>query len=314
MNTEAFIVSSVRTAIGKAKRGSLRNSRPENYGAVALKGAIDKIPGLNPEQIDDVLIGCAMTEGEHGMNLGRVIGQLAGLPDSVPAATINRFCSSGLQTIAMAVQEIAVGQSEIVVAGGSESMSLVPMGGYYYSPNPDLVNNDPDFYLGMGLTAENVAERYNISREDQDKFSFRSHQRAIEAIKAGKFEKEIIPVNINEKIYKAGKVINIENEFKVDEGPRSDTSMESLAKLRPVFKVNGTVTAGSSSQMSDGAAASVIMNRSKMEEVGIKPMAQLLSFAVAGVAPEVMGIGPVEAVPKALKHANLKIEDIGLIE
>jgi acetyl-CoA acyltransferase len=281
---------------------------------VAVKGAIEKVPGLAPDQIDDVLIGCAMTEGEHGMNMGRIVAQLAGLPDSVPAATINRFCSSGLQTIAMAVQEIAVGQSEVVVAGGTESMTLVPMGGYYYAPNPDLVNNDPDFYLSMGLTAENVAERYKVSREDQDKFSYRSHQKAIDAIKSGKFEKEIVPVMVNEKILENGQVINFENEFKVDEGPRADTSIESLSKLRPVFKVNGTVTAGSSSQMSDGGAAAVVMGGNKMEELGLKPMARLMSFAVAGVAPEIMGIGPIEAIPKALRKANIKIEDIGLVE
>lgn len=314
MNNEAYIVSSVRTAVGKAKRGSLIHTRPENYGAVAVKEALKRAKGLEPAQVDDLLIGCAMTEGEQGMNMGRIVGQVAGLPDSVPAATINRFCSSGLQTIAMAVQEIAVGQSETVIAGGTESMTLVPMGGYYYVPNPTLVANDPDFYLGMGLTAENVAERYNISREDQDKFSYRSHQRAIAAINSGKFTEEIVPVLIKDKVYKDGKIHIIEKEFKIDEGPRQDTSPESLAKLKPVFKVRGTVTAGNSSQMSDGAAAAVVMSGRTMKALGLEPMARLLSFAVAGVAPELMGIGPVEAVPKALKLAGLKLEDIDLIE
>ncbi|KPJ96645.1 MAG: acetyl-CoA acetyltransferase [Gammaproteobacteria bacterium SG8_11] len=311
---DAYIVSSVRTAVGKAKRGSLKNVRPENLGAVAVNGALNKVGALKPEQVDDVLIGCAMTEGEHGMNMGRVIAQVAGLPDSVPAATINRFCSSGLQTIAMAAQSIMVGQTEVVVAGGAESMSIVPMGGYYYMPNPDLVKKDPDFYLGMGLTAENLAERHNISREDQDVFSLRSHQRATEAIQQGKFVEEIVPVFIQENVYKNGTIQNVEKEFKMDDGPRTDTNLESLAKLKPVFKVNGTVTAGSSSQMSDGAAATVVMSGRIVENLDLKPIARLVSFAVAGVAPEIMGIGPVEAVPKALKQAGLKIDDIEIIE
>jgi acetyl-CoA acyltransferase len=314
MLKDAYIVSSVRTAVGKAKRGSLKNVRPENLGAIAVNGALKEVGSLQPEQIDDVLIGCAMTEGEHGMNMGRVIAQVAGLPDSVPAATINRFCSSGLQTIAMAAQSIMVGQTETVIAGGAESMSLVPMGGYYYMPNPDLVKKDPDFYLGMGLTAENVAERYNISREDQDLFSLHSHQRAIGAIQKGNFQHEIVPVLIQENVYINGTAQGVEKEFKIDEGPRADTNLESLAKLRPVFKVNGTVTAGSSSQMSDGAAATVVMSGRMVEDLNLKPMARLVSFAVAGVAPEIMGIGPIEAVPKALKQAGLKIDDIQLIE
>jgi len=314
MLNDAYIVSSVRTAVGKAKRGSLKNVRPENLGAVAVNGALNKVGALKPEQVDDVLIGCAMTEGEHGMNMGRVIAQVAGLPDSVPAATINRFCSSGLQTIAMAAQSIMVGQTEVVVAGGAESMSIVPMGGYYYMPNPDLVKKDPDFYLGMGLTAENLAERHNISREDQDVFSLRSHQRATEAIQQGKFVEEIVPVFIQENVYKNGTIQNVEKEFKMDDGPRTDTNLESLAKLKPVFKVNGTVTAGSSSQMSDGAAATVVMSGRIVENLDLKPIARLVSFAVAGVAPEIMGIGPVEAVPKALKQAGLKIDDIEIIE
>ncbi|MGH1364722.1 MAG: acetyl-CoA C-acyltransferase [Calditrichia bacterium] len=314
MNREAFVVSSVRTAVGKAKKGSLRNTRPEEMGAHAVQAAIGRVKGLQAEQIDDVLIGCAMPEGEQGMNMGRIIAQKAGLPDAVPAATINRFCSSGLQTIASATQAVLAGHADVVVAGGAESMSMVPMAGYYFNPDPGLVNNDPDVYIGMGITAENVAERYSISREDQDAFATRSHQKAADAIKSGRFEEEIAPMHISETLYNNGELLSKEFDFAVDEGVRADTSVEGLARLRPVFKMPGTVTAGNASQMSDGAAAAVVMSGDRMKELGAEPMAKLLGFAVAGVAPEVMGIGPIESIPKALKQTGLSLSDIGLIE
>ncbi|NIR52510.1 MAG: acetyl-CoA C-acyltransferase, partial [candidate division Zixibacteria bacterium] len=273
MKSDAYIVSSIRTPVGKAKRGSLKNVRPEDLGAIAVNGAISKVAGLNKEQINDVLIGCAMPEGEQGLNLGRVIAQRAGLPDSVPAATINRFCSSGLQTIVTAAQSIMVGHTEVVVAGGAESMSMVPMSGFYFRPNPTLVQNDPDTYVGMGITAENVAEQYNISRDDQDAYSLRSHQKAAAAISEGKFEAEIVPVDVKEVVYSNGHTRSIEFKFQVDEGPRSDTNMEALSKLKPAFKKNGTVTAGNASQMSDGAAASVVMSERMMKELNAEPIA-----------------------------------------
>lgn len=314
MHQEAYIVSSVRTAVGKAKRGSLRNMRPEEMGAAAVKGAIGKVKGLQAQQVDDVLIGCAFPEGPQGMNMGRVIAQAAGLPDSVPAATINRFCSSGLQSIATAAQSIMAGHAETVVAGGAESMSLVPMAGFYFTPDPALAQADPDVYIGMGLTAENLAAQYQITREDQDAFSLRSHQRAIAAIEKGYFAEEIIPLETRETFYQNGKIHTLEKIFKVDEGPRADTTPEALAKLKPAFKLNGTVTAGNASQVSDGAAATVVMSERMMKQLKVKPLARLVAYAVAGVAPEVMGIGPVEALPKALKQAGLKLKDIGLIE
>lgn len=314
MKNEAYLVSSVRTAVGKAKRGSLRHMRPEDLGGIVVKGAVDKVKGLEPEQIDDVLIGCAMPEGQQGLNMGRIVAQKAGLPDSVPGATINRFCSSGLQTIAMASQSIMAGHAEVMVAGGIESMSMVPMTGFYFMPDPDLVEADPEVYISMGQTGENVAELYNISREDQDSFSLRSHQRAVAAIEAGRFKEEILPVEVRETYYEAGQTHTSEKVFQVDEGPRPDSSLGALSKLRPVFKLHGTVTAGNSSQVSDGAAASVVMNERMVKELGVKPMARLIAYAVAGVAPEVMGIAPIEAIPKALKQAGLTLADIGLIE
>lgn len=314
MKNDAYIVSSVRTAVGKAKRGTLSHYRPEDLGAAAVNGAIEKVGGLAPEQIDDVLIGCAMPEGEQGLNMGRIIAQIAGLPDSVPAATINRFCSSGLQTIAMAAQAIMAGHADTVVAGGAESMSLVPMSGFFFAPNPDLVSADPDVYVGMGITAENVAEKYQISREDQDKFSLGSHMKAGKAIESGRFKDEIVPLNVSRTVYKNGDTNTFDGVFDTDEGPRLDTSYEALAKLRPVFKLGGTVTAGNASQMSDGAAASLVMSERMVKETGAKPLARLVGYAVAGVAPEIMGIGPIEAIPKALKQAGLSLKDIGLIE
>ena len=313
---EAYIVAAARTPVGKAKRGALKNVRPEHLGAIAINGALARLPGLTPEWVDDVVLGCAFPEGPQGMNMARAVVQRAGLPDAVPAATINRFCSSGLQTIAQAVASVTAGFQDVVVAGGVESMSQVPMGGFFYSPDPALVASDPDFYSAMGITAENVADRYGISRADQDAFAYRSHQRALAAIEAGRFEEEIVPVPVEEFVYdEATKTTRkVAFEHREDEGPRADTTPEALAKLKPAFKVGGTVTAGNASQMNDGAAALVVMSRRRMEELGATPLARLVGYAVAGVPPEVMGIGPVDAVPKLLKQTGLKIEDIDLFE
>ena len=310
----AYIVSSVRTAIGKAKRGTLVNTRPEEMGGVVVKEAINRVPGLVGEQVDDVLIGCAMPEGPQGMNMGRVIAQKAGLPDEVPGATINRFCSSGLQTIVMASQSIMAGHADIVVAGGSESMSQVPMAGFYFQPDPELVEQDPDVYFSMGNTAENVASKYEVSREDQDRFAYQSHQRAIDAIKNGRFDQEIVELRVDNVSYHQGGVNRQSTVFKTDEGPRADTSVEALARLRPVFRAGGTVTAGNASQMSDGAAAAVVVSSSALQDLGVDPMARVMGYAVAGVSPELMGIGPINAVKKVLKQTGLTVGDIGLVE
>lgn len=311
---EAYIVSSVRTAVGKAPRGTLRNMRPDDMGAVAVKGAIEQVLGLEPAQIDDVIFGCAFPEAEQGFNLGRVIAQRTGLPDSVAGCTVNRFCASGLQTIAMANQAIMAGQADVIVAGGAESMSLIPMGGHYLAPNPEMMVEAPKAYCTMGITAENVAQQYQISREDQDAFALRSHQRALAAIEQGRYQEEIVPLLVRETLYIDGKPQLVEKVFQVDEGPRPDTSLTALAHLPSVFKVGGTVTAGNSSQTSDGAAATVVMSERMVNELGLQPLGRLLGFAVAGVPPEIMGIGPVDAVPKVLKQVGLKLDDIGLIE
>jgi acetyl-CoA acyltransferase len=311
---DAYIVSSVRTAIGKAPRGTLHNLRPDDMGAEVVKGAIAQVPGLDVHQIDDLIFGCSFPEAEQGFNMGRVIAQRAGLPNSVPGVTVNRFCSSGLQTIAMATQAIMAGHADLIVAGGAESMSLIPMGGHVLLPNPDLLAEAPQVYLSMGLTAENVAREYHISREDQDAFALRSHQRALAAIQAGRFDREIIPLTVHETLYDAGKTQTIETEFHIDEGPRADTSLEALAKLPAVFRLGGSVTAGNSSQMSDGAAAAVVMSDRKVQELGLKPMGRLLGYTVTGVAPELMGIGPITAIPKVLAQVGLSLNDIGLIE
>jgi acetyl-CoA acyltransferase len=310
----AYIVSAVRTAVGKAPRGTLRNMRPDDVGAIALQGALAQVPNLDPASIDDIIIGCAMPEAEQGFNLGRIIGQRVGLPDSVAGVTVNRFCASGLQAIAMASQAIVTGQAEVVVAGGAESMSLIPMGGHIIAPNPELISTAPQAYCTMGLTAENVAEQYHISRADQDAFALRSHQRAIAAIQAGRFIDEIVPVPIHETTYVNGQLHTVETIFQVDEGPRADTSLEALAKLPAVFRVGGSVTAGNASQMSDGAAIAIVMGQHMVETLEIQPLGRLLGFAVAGVAPEIMGIGPVAAVPKVLKQVGLTLDDMGLIE
>ena len=311
---EAVIVSGARTAVGKSGRGALRETLPTEMAATAIKAAIERAPGLDPKIIDDVIMGCAMPEAEQGLNMARIALLRAGLPEDVPGQTVNRFCSSGLQTIALAAQQIMTGMGDVVVAGGVESMSLVSMSGHHTSPDPAMVDVNPDVYLGMGLTAENVAKAYNVSREDQDAFALRSHQRALQAIEEGLFRDEIVPIDVH-RVWFDGKGRREETTtFAVDEGPRRDTSAAALAKLRPVFAMNGTVTAGNSSQTSDGAAAVVVMSREKADELGLKPLARFLSFAVAGVPPGVMGIGPVAAVPKALKLAGLSLEQIDLIE
>lgn len=313
--TEAYIISAVRTPVGKAPRGTLRHVRPDDLGALAIAEALRRVPDLAPEQVDDVILGCAMPEGAQGMNVARQAALRAGLPVSVPAVTVNRFCSSGAETIARAAAQIRGGMAEVVIAGGTESMSMTPMGGREFLPNPALVEEYPDVYLSMGLTAENLAERYGVSREDQDAFALRSHQNALAAIREGRFEEECVPVPVRETLLDAGgRPAARETLFKTDEGPRADTSPEALAKLKPVFHTRGTVTAGNASQTSDGAAAAVVMSESRMNELGLRPLARFVTYAVAGVPPEVMGIGPVAAIPMALSQAGLTLDDIDVIE
>ncbi|MGQ9897601.1 MAG: thiolase family protein [Acidobacteriota bacterium] len=312
---EAVIVSAARTAVGKAKKGALAHVRPDDFGAVAIRAAVERASPLDPPAIDDVIFGCAMPEAEQGMNVARIAALRAGLPVSVSAVTVNRLCASGLQAIAFAADRIRAGGAEVIVAGGTESMSLIPMTGNKLSPNPTLVETYPDVYLSMGLTAEIVARKYDISREEADMFSYRSHQRALAAQQAGKFHQEIAPVTVIRKdrdVY--GKTITTEQVFEVDEGPRAETTLEALAKLKPAFQASGQVTAGNASQTSDGAAAVMVMSETKAQELGLTPLARFVAFATGGVAPEVMGIGPVEAIPKALKQVGLSVEDIKLIE
>jgi acetyl-CoA acyltransferase len=311
---EVVIASSVRTAVGKAPKGTLRATRPDDLAAVAIKGALERLPQLNPKEIEDVIIGCATPEAEQGMNVARIASLRAGLPVEVSAMTINRFCSSGLQAIALAADSVLAGRSEVAIGGGTESMSMIPMGGNKVSVNPWLVNNYPDTYLSMGLTAERLAKRFGITREQADEFSLCSHKKAIAAIQAGKFEDEIVPVPVSFTTPNGAKPKRIEITFKVDEGPRADTSLEALAGLKPAFHARGTVTAGNSSQTSDGAAAAVVMSADKARQLGIKPMARFLAFATAGYLPEEMGLGPVYAIPKALKMAGLKLDQIDVIE
>ncbi|NOX63757.1 MAG: acetyl-CoA C-acyltransferase [Chloroflexi bacterium] len=315
MPQEAVIVAAARTAVGKSPRGTLRNVRPETLGVQVVREVLNRAGGLDPALVEDVIIGCAFPEGKQGMELGRIVALAAGLPDSVPGLTVNRFCSSGLQTIALAAQQIMAGMGEIIIAGGIESMSAVPMGGHVFAADPTLAKEHPGVYMGMGLTAENVAEQYHVSRQDQDEFALRSHRRAAAAIQSGKFKDEIVPVPVKETwVDEDGQVRQEEKVFDVDEGVRYDTSMEALARLRPVFKANGTVTAGNSSQTSDGAAAVLVMSAEAAKRHGLKPLVRFVSFAVGGVPPEIMGIGPVAAVPKALKLAGLTLNDIDLIE
>lgn len=311
---EAVIVSAARTAVGRARRGTLADVRPDEMAAAVLKEVMKRAEPVKPEDVEDVIIGCAMPEGEQGLNVARVATLRAGLPSSVPAQTINRFCSSGLQTIALAGERIMAGFGTCIIAGGTESMSMVPMTGNKFAPNPWLAENYPEVYISMGQTAENVAAQHGISREDQDAFGYRSHMRAIAAQDAGKFEDEIVPLEIEQVVLSNGKPETRRIIFDADEGPRRDTSLEAMAKLRPAFAVNGTVTAGNSSQMSDGAAAVMLMEREKAESLGLKPLARFVGFAVGGVPPEIMGIGPVEAVPKVLSLTGLSLSEIGLIE
>jgi acetyl-CoA acyltransferase len=312
---EAVIVTALRTAVGKAPRGTLKDTRPDDMAGTVVKAAIERTPGLAPEMIEDVILGCAMPEAEQGMNVARQASWLAGIPKEASAVTINRFCSSGLQAIAFATERIMCGWAECIVAGGTETMSLVPMGGHKIVPNPKLVDEWPDFYLSMGLTAENLAVKYAVSREEADQFSLRSHQKAIEAIKSGRFKDEVVPLVVKTvELDNKGKKVTRERIFDTDEGPRPDTSMEGLSKLRPAFHARGTVTAGNSSQMSDGAAAAIVMSVDRARDLGLRPIGKLIAYATAGVAPDQMGIGPVAAIPKALKIAGLKLDDIGLIE
>jgi acetyl-CoA acyltransferase len=314
MAKEAVIVAAARTAVGRAKRGSLASVRPDDMLIAVIQDLMRRAAPLRPEDIDDVIIGCAFPEGEQGMNIGRMAALRAGLPISVPGQTVNRFCSSGLQTIADGAAAIMAGLADVVIAGGTESMSMVPMAGNKFSPNPGFAADQPEVYTSMGLTAENVSVRYGVSREDQDAFALASHQKAIAAIDAGRFREEIVPLKV-EIVEAGGKGRSVrEFVFEVDEGPRRDTSAESLAKLKPAFKQKGSVTAGNSSQMSDGAAGVVVMSAEKAKAVGLKPLARFVTYAVGGVPPEIMGVGPVEAIPKALRRAGLKLDDIELIE
>jgi len=312
--TDAVIIDCLRTAVGKAPRGALKNARPDDMAAAVFDKLLEKHPRVSKSEIDDVILGCANPEAESGMNMARIAALRAGLPDTVPGVTINRFCSSGLQAIAMAAEKIRSGGAEIILAGGTESMSLVPMSGHKFAPNPWMVDHIPQIYMGMGLTAEEVYRKYGISREDQDQFAYRSHSNALKAQTEGRFDEEIVPLELETTTLANGKPTTQKSVFKKDEGPRADTSMEALAKLRAVFHASGTVTAGNSSQTSDGAAAAIVMSEKKARELGLKPMARFVSFAVGGVPPEIMGIGPVVAIPKALKLAGLKIDDIGLVE
>jgi len=312
---EAVIVSIARTAVGKAPRGTLRNTRPDDMAAAAIQEILRRAPAIDPNEVEDVILGCAMPEAEQGNNVARAASLRAGLPVSCSGMTINRFCSSGLQAIAIASERILAGFAEAVIAGGTETMSMIPMGGYHFTPNPYLMEHYPDAYLSMGLTAENLAQKYHITRQQQDEFALRSHQRALAAIAEGKFKEEIVPLEVVEvSLNGKDKPQRRKVRFDTDEGPRADTSLEALAKLKPAFHAHGTVTAGNASQMSDGAAAAAVMSAEKAKALGLEPLARFVSFAAAGCLPEEMGIGPVYAIPKALKLAGLKLADIAVIE
>ena len=311
---EAVIVDCLRTAIGKAPKGSLRQTRPDDLAAIVIRALLDKYPQVPRDEIEDVILGCATPEGESGMNIARVAALRAGLPDIVPGVTINRFCSSGLQSIAMAADRIRAGGAEILLAGGAESMSMLPMGMQRVAPNPWMVDNKPEIYINMGLTAENLQRKYKIPRERADQFAYRSHQNALAAQASGKFDEEIVPVEVEATTMANGKPSTKKFVFNKDEGPRADTSVEALGKLKPVFHVTGSVTAGNSSQTSDGAAMALVMSATRARQLGLKPRLRYVSFATGGVPPEIMGIGPVVAIPKALALAGLKLSDIGVIE
>jgi acetyl-CoA acyltransferase len=312
---EAVIVDCLRTPVGKAGKGSLRTARPDDLAAAVIRALLARYPQLQADEIEDVILGCAMPEAEQGMNMARIAAMRAGLPDTVPGITINRFCSSGLQAIAMAADRIRAGSADVIIAGGAESMSLVPSGGNKFAPNPWFVDNHPELYMGMGLTAEQLQKRYGISREEQDRFAFASHQKATRAQAEGRFDDEMVPVEFTVTAAAAnGKQTARQVQLARDEGPRADTSLEALAKLKPVFQSDGTVTAGNSSQMSDGAAAALVMSEERARALGLKPKARFAGFAVAGVPPEIMGIGPVRAIPMALKRAGIGLDDVAVIE
>lgn len=311
---EAVIVNCLRTPVGKAPRGMLRTTRPDDMAAAVFKALLEAAPGLDPAEIDDVILGCAMPEAEQGMNMARIAALRAGLPDSVPGMTVNRFCSSGLQAIALAAERVRSGGAEVILAGGAESMSLIPTAGHKMAPNPWLMENLPEIYINMGLTAENVSRKYGVAREAADAFALRSHQKAAAAQDAGRFDDELVPLEVESVTPGNGQPKRTTFRFDADEGVRRDTSEEALAQLRPVFHARGSVTAGNSSQTSDGAAAALVMSADKARELGLKPMARFASFASAGVPPEIMGIGPVVAIPKALALAGIKLQDIGVIE
>ena len=312
---EAVIVSAVRTAVGRAPRGSLRNTRPDDMAGWVVKEALNRAPGVKPEEVDDLVMGCSFPEAEQGLNVARLICYIAGLPYTVPGQTVNRFCSSGLQAIAIGAEHIMCGFADVIIAGGVESMSMVPMGGNKTVPNLKLIEAYPEGYTAMGVTAENVARKFGISREDQDAFALKSHQKAAAAVKGGKFKDEILPIKVKtQEVSEDGKVTFREFVFDTDEGIRADTTMEALSKLRPAFSTTGSVTPGNSSPLNDGASAVVIMSKEKAKSLGLAPMATFRSFAVAGVPPEIMGIGPVEAIPKALKFAGVTLDQIDLFE
>ncbi|WKZ49637.1 MAG: acetyl-CoA C-acyltransferase [Anaerolineales bacterium] len=311
---EAVIVSVVRTPVGKAKRGGLATVRPDEMAAVTVNALLDRTPGLDPAEVDDLVVGCAFPEGEQGMNMARMIGLRSCLPQSVPAETINRYCSSGVQSIAHVAHRIMTGEIEVGIGGGAESMSMVPMMGYKFSPNPHFAQDLPHYYTNMGLTAENVSVKYGVSREDQDAFALQSNLKAAKAVESGLFDPELVPIDVEIVEYVDGKESTRKFTVARDEGPRGGSTLEGLAKLKPAFKEGGTVTAGNSSQMSDGAAMTMVMSAEKAARLGLKPLARFVTFAAAGVAPELMGIGPVEAVPKALKQAGLSLGEIDLIE
>jgi acetyl-CoA acyltransferase len=312
---DAYIISAVRTPVGKAFKGALRSTRPDELAASVITEVVARAPAVDAAQIDDVVLGCAMPEAEQGLNIARMAGLAAGLPQEVSGMTLNRFCASGLEAISYAATRIKLGEASLMIAGGAESMSLIPMGGNKVAPNLQLVESHPEYYIGMGLTAERVAAKFNVSREDQDRFALASNQKAVNAIEKGQFVDETMTVTIRTPVIGAkGKVTVQETQFEVDEGPRADTSLEALAKLRPAFMIDGTVTAGNSSQMSDGAAALLLASEDMVKKLGVTPMARFVTYATGGVDPEIMGIGPTVAIPKALALAGLKLEDIAVIE
>lgn len=314
-SNDPVIVSAVRTAVGRAFKGTLRETRPDDLAATCLTGALQAAGGFDASALDDVILGCAMPEGPQGLNIARLAQLRAGIPYQVPAITLNRFCSSGLQSISMAADRIATGQARAILAGGMESMSMVPMTGERFLPNPALVRDMPEAYISMGLTAEEVASRFDVSREDQDAFALQSHRKAVAALDSGAFNDEIVPVEVTHKAPgPRGESVVTTTTFDTDEGPRRDTSLEALAKLRPVFKMGGSVTAGTSSQTSDGAGVALVMSRALAEEQGLEILAVLRGYQVAGVPPEIMGIGPVEAIPKVLSHCGVAQDDVELFE